>query len=75
MRTAIESIQSGVSSKDHPFYSVRDELAITPYHLSLQGTILVMPKALRNETLHHAYKGNQGVVKTKQAPTLESLVA
>ena len=63
MRTAIESINSGVWPKHHPFYSVRDELSVTSNRLVLRGAILVMPKAFRNETLKHAHNGHQGINK------------
>ena len=67
MQSAIESIQSGVWAKHHPFYAVREELAVTPNRLLLRATKLIIPTRLRNETVTHAHKGHQGIVKTKQA--------
>ena len=67
MQSAIESIQSGVWAKHHPFYAVREELAVTPNSLLLRATKLIIPTRLRNETMTHAHKGHQGIVKTKQA--------
>ena len=32
-----------------------------------RGTKLIIPTKLRNETITHAHKGHQGIVKTKQA--------
>ena len=67
MQSAIESIQSGVWAKHHPFYAVREELAVTPNSLFLRATKVIIPTSLRNETVTHAHKGHQGIVKTKQA--------
>jgi hypothetical protein len=63
MQSAIESIQSGVSAKHHPFYAVREELVVTPNSLLLRATKLIIPTRLRNETITHAHKGHQGIVK------------
>jgi hypothetical protein len=67
MQSAIESIQSGIWAKHHPFYAVREELAVTPNSLLLRAAKLIIPTRLRNETVTHAHKGHQGIVKTKQA--------
>ena len=67
MQTAIASIQSGHWEKRQPYYSVREELAVTPNRLLLRGTKLIIPTKLRNEIITHAHKGHQGIVKTKQA--------
>ena len=67
MQTAIASIQSGHWEKRQPYYSVREELTVTPNRLLLRGTKLIIPTKLRNETITHAHKGHQGIVKTKQA--------
>ena len=48
-------------------FSVRHELSVTNNGLLLRGTQIVMPSKLRRETLKHAHKGHQGIVKTKQA--------
>jgi hypothetical protein len=67
MQSAIESIQSGVWAKHHPFYAVREEHAVTPNSLLLRATKLIIPTRLRDETMTHAHKGHQRIVKTKQA--------
>ena len=71
MQSAIESIQSGVWAKHHPFYAVREELAVTPNSLLLRAAKLIIPTRLRNGTMTHAHKGHQGIVKTKQALRLK----
>ena len=63
MQSAIESIQSGVWAKHHPFYAVREELAVTPNRLLLRATKLIIPTRLRNETVTHAHKDHQGIAK------------
>ena len=67
LQNAIANIQSGKWTKASDLFSVRHELSVTNNGLLLRGTQIVMPSKLRMETLKHAHKGHQGIVKTKQA--------
>ena len=67
LQNAIANIQSGKWTKASDLFSVRHELSVTNNGLLLRGTHIVMPSTLGRETLKHAHKGHQGIVKTKQA--------
>jgi hypothetical protein len=67
LQNSISNIQSGKWTKASDLFSVRHELSVTNSGLLMRGTQIVMPSKLRMETLKHAHKGHQGIVKTKQA--------
>ena len=48
-----------------PFFKVRHELSIKN-DIVVRGSRIVMPTALRQQTLQLSHEGHQGIVKTKQ---------
>ena len=63
MQTAIASIQSGHWEKRQPYYSVREELAVTPNRLLLHGTKLIIPTKLGMKPSHMLTKVIKGLLK------------
>ena len=52
------------SGRVSPLLSVKDELCVLDY-LVLRRDRLVIPQSMRDDVLHLAYEGHQGIVKMK----------